>query len=266
MALPMAVTSNEVFMELPGARTQGHRGKRVTYQEPSAGGRQPASALAYAVAFTEIIEFAQKRLPKREAYERGIRRAVEIYPRDAVREIIANALIHQDFTIGGTGPIIEIYTDRLEVTNPGNSLVAIDRIIDERRSRNERLASAMRSLGMCEERGGGIDKAIVQIEEAALPAPWFDFSQNNMIVTLFGPKQFKDLTTVDKTWSCFCHCVIRFIRKDYMTNSSLRKRFGVADYQITSNIISRTIREGKIVPADPNQGRRFARYVPYWAR
>jgi predicted HTH transcriptional regulator len=46
-------------------------------------------------------------------------------------------------------------------------------MIDERRSRNEKFASTMRELGICEERGGGIDKAIIEIEEMSLPAPEF---------------------------------------------------------------------------------------------
>ena len=48
----------------------------------------------------------------------------------AIREIIANALIHQDFFITGTGPTIEIFSNRIEITNPGLPLVDIKRIID----------------------------------------------------------------------------------------------------------------------------------------
>jgi len=88
------------------------------------------------------------------------------------------------------GPVIEIYDDQVEVVNPGNSLVEIDRIIDERRSRNEKLGETMRLLGLCEERGGGIDKALIQIEEMSLPAPWVFPSENSMRVVLFGPRKF----------------------------------------------------------------------------
>ena len=126
-----------------------------------------------------------------------------VYPEDAIREVIANALIHQDFTITGAGPVIEIYSDRLEVINPGNSLIDIDRIIDERRSRNEKLASTMRLLGLCEERGGGLDKAIIQIEQMNLPAPDFHASQNSMRVVLFGPRPFKELSKAEKIRACF---------------------------------------------------------------
>jgi predicted HTH transcriptional regulator len=75
--------------------------------------------------------------------------------------------------VPGAGPVIEIYQDRIEISNPGSSLIEVDRIIDERQSRNQKFAAAMREIGLCEERGGGIDKAIIDIEEMSLPAPEF---------------------------------------------------------------------------------------------
>ena len=42
---------------------------------------------------------------------------------EVVRELVANALIHQDFFVTGTGPMVEIFDDRIEITNPGAPLV-----------------------------------------------------------------------------------------------------------------------------------------------
>ena len=222
----------------------------------------------YAVGFSGLIKFIVGKLPKEEKYTNGIRSMKSVYPEDAIREVIANALIHQDFTITGAGPVIEIYSDRLEVINPGNSLIDIDRIIDERRSRNEKLASTMRLLGLCEERGGGLDKAIIQIEQMNLPAPDFHASQNSMRVVLFGPRPFKELSKAEKIRACFFHCVLRWLMNDYMSNTTLRQRFSLADddYQAVSAVISEAVELKRIVPAEPNQGRRNARYVPPWAR
>jgi len=190
------------------------------------------------------------------------------YSETAIREIVANALIHQDFTVSGAGPVIEMYQDRIEITNPGNSLIDVDRIIDERQSRNEKFAAAMREIGLCEERGGGIDKAIIEIEEMNLPAPEFFPSEKSMRVVIFGPKKFSQLSKADKVWSCFCHCVVRWVRHDYMSNTSLRERFSLSDgeYQAASGVISDARKAGRIIPADPKQGRKNARYIPYWER
>jgi ATP-dependent DNA helicase RecG len=216
--------------------------------------------------FGACLKYITDRLPKEEKFEGGVRKTVSKYSEIAIREIVANALIHQDFTVSGAGPVIEIYQDRVEVTNPGNSLIKVDRIIDERQSRNQKFAATMREIGLCEERGGGIDKAIIDIEEKSLPAPEFFPSQRAMRVVVFGPKKFNQLSKADKTWSCFCHCVGRWVRHDYMSNTSLRERFSLPkeDYQAASNVISDARKAGRIIPADPAQGRKKARYIPYW--
>jgi ATP-dependent DNA helicase RecG len=222
----------------------------------------------YAIGFAGLIQFIRNRVSTNEVYRDGIRKMLPALPMTAIREVIANALIHQDLTVSGVGPVIEIYEDRIEVSNPGNSLIEVDRIIDERRSRNEKLAATMRALGLCEERGGGIDKAILEIEEMSLPAPEFFASQNSMRVVIFGPKPFNKLSKGEKTWACFCHCVVRWLRHDYMSNTTLRERFSLSqdDYQAVSAVISDARKSGRIVPAEEDQGRRNARYVPYWVR
>lgn len=221
----------------------------------------------YAAGFSGMMRFIMERIPKEEEYVSGVRRMVPHYPETAVREILANALIHQDFTLTGSGPVVEIYADRLEVTNPGNSLIAPDRMIDERRSRNEKLASTMRDLGLCEERGGGLDKALIAIEKAKLPAPEFNSSEDSMRVVLFGPRPFSKMSKQDKQRACFHHCVIRWLQHDYMSNATLRERFSLApdEYQAVSGVISEALKAGRVVPVDPNQGKRNARYIPYWA-
>ncbi len=230
--------------------------------------REQERAKGYAVGFSGLLTFIRRHLPKRESYPNGVRRQVPLYSEIAIREVVANALIHQDFLITGAGPVVEIYEDRIEVSNPGNSLIEVDRIIDERRSRNEKLASSMRELNLCEERGGGIDKAIIDIEEKHLPALEFIASQHSMRVVIFGPKRFNDLSKAEKSWSCFCHCVVRWIRHDYMSNSSLRERFNLKDeeYQVVSGVIGDTRRAGKIVQAEANQSNKYAKYGPWWAR
>lgn len=222
----------------------------------------------YAVGFSGLLKYVLNAVPREEKYIDGIRTMVPIYPEIAIREIIANSLIHQDFTIFGIGPVVEIYSDRIEVINPGNCLIEKDRIIDERRSRNEKLASCMRSLGLCEERGGGLDKALIEIEERKLPAFDFYSSENSTRVILFGPKKFNKLSKAEKQLACFYHCILRYQMRDYMNNTTLRDRFSLPseEYQAVSTIITEAVRKKRIIPADASQGKRNSKYVPYWAR
>lgn len=114
---------------------------------------------------------------------------VPVYPELVVRELVANALIHQKFSVRGAGPMIEIFSDRIEVTNPGEPLVEPGRFLDKPpRSRNESLASSMRRIGVCEERGSGVDKVVLQTELYQLPAPKFEVVGDNTRASLFAPK------------------------------------------------------------------------------
>jgi predicted HTH transcriptional regulator len=221
----------------------------------------------YAVGFSRMMRFLMERIPKEEKYTNGVRRSVPLCPEIALREVIANALIHQDFTAAGGGPVVEIYADRIEVTNPGGSLIEPDRMIDDRRSRNEKLASVMRLLGICEERGGGLDKTLIALESDHLPAPELGSSPHTMRVVLFGPKPFSSLSRAERQQACYYHCVIKWLARDFMNNMSLRERFLLTqeEYQSASLVITEAVRAGRIKPAEKNQGKKNARYVPYWA-
>ena len=76
----------------------------------------------YAVGFEGLIGYLKRALPHSEVIQQSLRTEVSIYPEIALRELIANALIHQDFTVTGAGPMVDIYDDRIEVTNPGTLL------------------------------------------------------------------------------------------------------------------------------------------------
>ena len=78
-------------------------------------------------ASKDLIEYLDALLPRNEVIGLALRKEVPMYPIPAVRELAANALIHQDFAITGTGPMIEVFDDRMEITNPGQPLVSTDR-------------------------------------------------------------------------------------------------------------------------------------------
>ena len=110
----------------------------------------------YVVDFDGLIKFIEALIPSQEVITRAVREKKSAYPILAIREAVANALIHQDFSVSGTGPTVEIFQNRIEITNSGIPLISVQRIIDNPpKSRNEKLASIMRRLRMCEELGTG---------------------------------------------------------------------------------------------------------------
>jgi len=192
---------------------------------------------------------------------------VHSIPKVSVREILANALIHQDFT-NVRGPVVEVFSDRLKVTNPGSPLVEVDRLIDTpSKTRNEKLASAMRVAGYCEKRGSGIDRALSEVERLGLPAPLFQKVSDSTVVTLFGPRPFKEMSKEDRILACYQHACLQFERNSHLTNGSLRERFKLPrkQYPQVSIVISDAKASGRIKPLDENQGNKFAKYIPYWA-
>lgn len=230
--------------------------------------REQGRTRGYAAGFEELIDFLNASLPQNEIIGKALRREMPMYPELAVRELVANALIHQDFSLTGTGPMIEVFSDRLEITNPGTPLVRTERFLDTPpRSRNETLASFMRRVGICEERGSGIDKVVFQTEFFQLPAPSFETPESSTRAVLFAHKDLKDMERADRVRACYLHACLRFVQRNPMTNSSLRERFGIEERNaaIASRIIRDTIEEKWIRPYDPNQGKKYARYVPFWA-
>lgn len=223
----------------------------------------------YAAVFEQVIDAINSQLPQNEQLGRAIRREVRMYPDKAIRELLANALIHQDFSMGGTGPMVEIFADRMEITNPGRPLVDPLRFIDTPpRSRNEALASFMRRIGTCEERGSGIDKVIFEIEFYQLPAPDFTVTSEHTKATMFAHKTLTRMDRDDRIRACYQHCCLQYVSNQRMSNETLRKRFGISDenYSAASRIIRDTVDANLVKPDNPaNRSNRHARYAPFWA-
>lgn len=223
----------------------------------------------YANGFEGLINYINDQLPTNEEIGKAFRREVKMYPELAIRELVANALIHQDFTIQGTGPMIEIFDNRIEITNPGKPLIDPLRFIDHSpQSRNEKLAYFMRRINICEERGSGIDKVVDSIEVYQLPAPKFIAEEDYLRVILFAHKSLRDMDKEDKIRASYQHCCLKYVSSDFMTNQSLRERFNIEEknYSTASRIIADTIRAGLIKDQDPeNKSRKYSRYIPNWA-
>ncbi|CAN5783250.1 ATP-binding protein [soil metagenome] len=225
----------------------------------------------YATTFQAILQNVTTLLPQSEVIEKALRVKRTVYPEIALRELIANALIHQDFSITGAGPLIEIYDERIEISNPGGLLPSkrLDRLIGTQpESRNELLARAFRRYKICEERGSGLLKAGLQIELYGLPPMKFDAGPNHFKVTLFAPRTFARMAVRERLEACYQHSVLRHFSDSTLTNTSLRERLKMPEKQrsMVSALIQEAVDKKLIKRADPeNTSRKFAEYVPIWA-
>jgi ATP-dependent DNA helicase RecG len=105
-------------------------------------------------AFRELYRF--------EDFSALLRKDNYLLPLGAIREVLANAVIHRDYGITGSKILVDIFRDRVEVTSPGelpNSLTPTEVLSGGViRSRNERIANYLLTMGAIEMRGRGIPR------------------------------------------------------------------------------------------------------------
>ena len=230
--------------------------------------REQVGTRGYASGFEGLIGFITGLLPSNEVIHQALRRDVPMYPELAVRELVANALIHQDLSITGAGPMAEIFTDRMEISNPGLPLIATERFLDTApKSRNEKLASLMRRMGVCEERGSGVDKVVSQTELYQLPAPIFEATGETTRAVLLAHRPLNKMDRDDRVRACYLHACLRYVNRDFMTNTTLRERFGIdpKNSATASRLIKEAVEVGMIKPHDVSAARKLMKYVPFWA-
>lgn len=222
----------------------------------------------YAAGFAEIVAYVNGLVPVYESIERGLRTDHRPFSEIAVRELVANALVHQDMTVTGAGPTIEMFTGRIEITNPGVPLVEPERMVDAQpRLRNEALAALMRRMRLCDGTGSGIGKVVAEVESYL--APPLDFQTyarpGATRVVLSAPRQFKDMTPQERVRACYQHAVLRHSHGESMRNATFRERLGLDTKNSgqVSSVIGAARQQGWIKPADPDRPQ--SGYVPSWA-
>jgi ATP-dependent DNA helicase RecG len=126
----------------------------------------------------------------------------------------------------------------------------------------------MRRLGICEEKGSGIDKVIHAAEVFQLPAPDFRLGARRTSALLFAHLEIDKMDRSDRIRACYQHCCLRYVMNQQMNNQSLRQRFKLSEDKAAtvSQIIAATVKTGRIKPADPVQrSPRYRSYIPFWA-
>ena len=218
----------------------------------------------------EVVSVVADSLPKSEIIEQATRHNVSVLPNVVVRELVGNAIIHRDLTRNDSAITIEIFKDRVEITNPGPLLsnISIDRLIDHpSQSRNEVLADFMRKLNFSEERGSGIDKCIEATELLGLPPILFESNGSYFRARVFYSRNFVDMSKQERIEAVYQHTCLNYVFQKDTTNGTLRKRFQFSDKETTKiyRLLKEAQEQGRIKMKDPKAARKEVRYVPYWA-
>jgi len=140
---------------------------------------------------TEMVQEAEtyimSAMRKSSLIDGMFRRDITEYPRESLRESIANAVAHRDYSKYVRGSYIQIrmFANRLEVQSPGGLFgnVTVDNLEDEHSTRNARLMRMMEDMQVVENRGSGISAMLHTMREANLEPPRFDDRRASFKVT-----------------------------------------------------------------------------------
>lgn len=269
------ITNFGALMIAKDIKKSNHLGKRtirvIQYKGTDRlnGIREQEFSCGYACCFETVVKYVMSIIPQEEILDGAIRKSVYAFPEIAIREMLANAVIHQALEQRGTNPMVEIFDNRIEFSNSGAPLVSIDRLIDTVPvSRNENIAGFMHKCGICEERGSGFDKIVNSTSKNMLLAPMVVNVDNQFTkAILFSRIPFDLISKEDKIRTCYMQACLAYVKFSSIANADIRAVFGLADKDKdkVSRIIKDTLDRGLIKLVDPKAAPKSRRYKPYWA-
>ncbi len=149
--------------------------------------------------FDDAFAFMKSKLPVRGTIDNnGKRRDYFVIPEVALREALANALAHRDYSTYSSPIQIDIFSDRIELINSGTSLVPIEQLDSSpSATRNPLLMSYLKDYGITDQKARGIRTIKVSLRAAGLLAPSFENIGQSFKATLFASAF---ISQDDKSW------------------------------------------------------------------
>ena len=222
----------------------------------------------YANGFEELMNLVNDSLSKAKGPGKGSSKKKSVWPELALRELITNSLIHQDYSTTDSGPLIEVFDDRIEVVNSGLPLVNEQRLVNSPpKTRNHKILLLMRQMNFATETGCGWDRIVAEAERCGMPAPLPEIDEDTTRVVMLSPRPLTEMDYSTRIWSVYQHACLKFANREHLTNGSLRQRFGIElkNSAIASRLIKEAVEAKVIVPYQAEIGRKHMRYIPNWA-
>ena len=150
--------------------------------------------------FNKAFEYVKSKLPKEAILNNktGLREERYILPEEALREALANALAHRDYLIDSSCINIDLYSDRIELSNPGESLVAIEDLEKSAsKARNPSLMDFLKIYNVTDKTARGVPTILHATRNRGLLSPKFENISGNFKITLYFSSPHSDH---DKAW------------------------------------------------------------------
>jgi predicted HTH transcriptional regulator len=209
-----------------------------------------------APAVEEALAFVRRNIAREAIIGEEARRVDRwTYPLVAVREVITNAVVHADYSQLGAPIRVAIFSDRLEVENPG--LLPFGLTIDEiqrgvSKLRNRVIGRVFHSLGLIEQWGSGVQRIVGACADAGLAPPIFEELGTHFRVTLFAARQ--EAVRLDAT----DHAIVSALEfGEGLSTKAIAERIGRSARATRSRLVS-LIERGLVaeVGSGPNDPRK----------
>ena len=179
-----------------------------------------------------------------------------VYPAEALKEILVNAVIHRDYS-QKDDVHVKVYDNRIEVQSPGRlpGYMTINNLYEERFSRNPNLVRLLHKLPnpVNHDIGEGLDTAKNELRKAGLVAPVFEERGNNFVVIV----KHQTIASIEDV-------IINYFQENptgQLTNKLVRQLSGEDDLQKVKKALQKLRDEGIIKPLDPTANAFKFKYV-----
>ncbi len=172
----------------------------------------------------------------------GPRKEILEIPEEALKEALVNAICHRDYTERGAVIQVDIFDDRVELSNPGGLLFKEQEFGKRSISRNPLIFGLMQRLELVEHVGSGINRIREAMAKVELNAPIFEFG-TFFAVTLFRPKLGDKLG--DKLGENPRKIVELMIKDKTISISEIARFLGISTTAVENNIAK--LKEKKLI-------------------
>ncbi len=200
----------------------------------------------------EAMEFVIRNIKVSTVIDHNGRRSDQYeYPLLAIREAILNSLVHRDYSRYSEGKAnrIEIYADRIEISNPGSLYggIPVDNLGSTRpETRNVVLANVLETLKVTENRYSGIPTIKKELAKMGMPSPTF-ISKGDEFKIIIRKEFPKGSSSLAEKISSFCH--------EPKSRDEIASYIGLSKNHVMSKIIAPLVEKGVIgltIPEKPH--------------
>jgi len=188
-----------------------------------------------------------------------------LYPPDAVREILSNAICHRDYRLRHEQVTVHLYDDSLEIVSPGGlpAFLSTRTLLAARYRRNPCLANILAEWGYVRGTGGGVWRVLQAMDGCGAPPPEFVAGPYSVTVRLYAPCETRQAAPVaEANLNERQHSALAHVRQHgSITLHELRAMWPLVRPDLLQRDLSGLVAEGHLRRVS---GRAGAYYVLPW--